>query len=154
MDRLLKSFLAGLAGTLAHLTLSCLKSQLGILPAFQPYDELQRGLAALTGASVSVPIGYALTFVNGALIWGFVFARLFRWLPGRTPLRKGLFFAFCAWAVSGIVFFPAMGRGPFAWGLGLGAGPALLMLVMLSVYSCTMSFVWSALTHPAGARRP
>lgn len=145
MVRLLKSFVAGFAGTLAQMTLSYLKARLGILPEFQPYDEFQRALQALTGASVSPSLAYALTFVNGAVIWGFVFARLYRRLPGRTPLRKGLFFALCAWIGSGLVLLPFMGLGPFALRAGLGVRPALFMALGLCVYSCVMSFAYRAL---------
>ncbi|HMN70411.1 MAG TPA: hypothetical protein PKA55_00940 [Rhodoblastus sp.] len=145
MARLLKSFLAGFAGTLAQMTLSFLKTRLGILPEFQPYEQFQRALKALTGASLSPSLAYALTFINGAVIWGFIFARLYRWLPGRTPLRKGLFFALCAWLGSSLVLLPFMGLGPFALGAGLGFGPALFMAVGLTVYSCVMSFAYHAL---------
>lgn len=145
MLRLLKSFLAGFAGTLAQMTLSFLKTRLGILPEFQPYEHFQGALKALTGASISPLLAYALTFVNGALIWGFVFARLYRRLPGRTPLRKGLFFALCAWIGSGLILLPFMGLGPFGVGAGLGVRPAIFMALALSMYSCVMSVAYHAL---------
>jgi hypothetical protein len=153
-DRFFRSVLAGFAGTTAHVVLMFVKDRLHILPAFQPYDEFQHGLSMLTGTSVSAPVAWLLTFLNGAVLWGFVFGRVYRALPGATPLRKGLFFALCAWVVSGFVFFPLMGRGPFAIGLGLGSKPAALMLVMLSVYSLSMSFAYHALMRRAGAVRP
>lgn len=142
---ILKSFAAGLAGTAAHLVLMFLKDRLGLLPQFQPYEEFQRGLSMLLGSHVSPATAMALSFVNGALLWGFIFGRAFPYLPGRGPLAKGLFFAACAWTISGLVFFPLMGRGLFASGLGLGAQPAALMAVMLSAYCLAMSFAWSAL---------
>jgi hypothetical protein len=154
LRNLLGSFVAGLAGTAAHVVLMLLKTQLGLVPQFQPYAELQRGVALLTGATPSPTAVYLLTFVNGALVWGFVFGRIFRFLPGVTPLRKGLFFAFCAWTISGLVMFPLLGRGPFAWNLGLGTAPAALMLVMLSVYSLAMSFSYAALAGRDGISRP
>ena len=145
MGRLLKSFLAGLAGTLAQMTLSFLKMRLGILPEFQPYDHFQRALQAATGAAVSPWLAWALTFLNGAVIWGFIFARIYTRLPGRDWLRKGLFFALCAWLGSGLLLLPFMGLGPFAMGAGLGAGPALFMAAGLTIYSCVMSFAYHAL---------
>ncbi len=145
MGRLLKSFLAGLAGTLAQMILSFLKVRLGILPEFQPYEHFQRALQAATGAAVSPWLTYALTFVNGALIWGFVFARIYTHLPGRDWLRKGLFFALCAWIGSGLLLLPFMGLGPFALRAGLGVGPALFMAAGLTIYSCVMSFAYHAL---------
>lgn len=143
---ILKSFAAGLAGTAAHVVLMFLKDRLGLLPQFQPYEEFQRGLSMLLGSNVSPAAAMALSFVNGALVWGFIFGRVFPWLPGRGPLAKGLFFAACAWTVSGLVLFPLLGRGPFATGFGLGAAPATLMAVMLSAYCLSMSFAWDSLT--------
>ena len=145
MVSVLKSFLAGLAGTLAQMTLSFVKVRLGILPEFQPYESLQRALRDATGAAMSPWLAWALTFVNGALIWGFIFARIYTRLPGRTWLPKGLFFALCAWVGSGLLLLPFMGLGPFALGAGLGVGPALFMAAGLTIYSCVMSFAYSAL---------
>ena len=154
LSPLLRSLLAGLAGTCAHFALMFLKTRLDIVPGFQPYAELQRGVALATGASLSAPLAYALTFFNGAVVLGLVFGRIFRRLPGQTPLAKGLFFALCAWAAAGCVMFPLLGRGPFAWGLGLGFAPAILMLVMLSVYSLAMSYAYAVLTEHGGVSRP
>jgi hypothetical protein len=42
--RLLKPVIAGLAGTLVHLRFMYLKSRLGLLPSFQPYQSLQASL--------------------------------------------------------------------------------------------------------------
>lgn len=145
MVRLLKSFLAGFAGTLAQMTLSFLKTRFGILPEFQPYEHFQATLKALTGTAISPPLAYLLTFVNGALIWGFIFARLYRWLPGRSPLRKGLFFALVAWTGSGLILLPFIGLGPFALGAGLGIRPAIFMGLTACVYSCAMSLAYHAL---------
>mgnify|MGYP000983251325 CR=1 FL=1 len=86
---LLKSFAAGLAGTAAHLVLMLLKDRLGLLPQFQPYQEFQRGLSMLVGAELPPAVAIALSFVNGALVWGFIFGRAFPYLPGRGPLAKG-----------------------------------------------------------------
>ncbi len=148
---LLKLLLAGLAGTAAHLLLMFAKDRLGLLPEFRPYDEFQRGLSMLVGKDVPAPVAWALGFANGALVWSFVFGRVVGFLPGRTPWEKGLSFASCAWLVSGLVFFPLMGRGPFALDLELGLAPAALMAVMLGVYSLALSYGWTALNGRAGA---
>jgi hypothetical protein len=142
---LLKPFLAGLAGTAAHLLLMFAKDRFGVLPEFRPYDEFQRGLSLLVGADVPASIAWALGFANGALVWSFVFGRVVRYLPGRAPWEKAVFFASCAWLVSGLVFFPLVGRGPFALGLELGLAPAALMAVMLCVYALALSYAWAAL---------
>ena len=47
----------------------------------------------------------------------------------------------------GLVFFPLVGRGIFAVELGLGAAPAILLLLMLLTYSVTMSRVYHFLNR-------
>ena len=113
---------------------------MGILPEFQPYVHFQHARQAATGAAVSPWLAWALTFINGAVIWGFVFARIYRWLPGRDWLRKGLFFALCAWIGSGLALLPFLGLDPFGLAANLGFGPALFMAAGLTIYSCVMSF--------------
>jgi hypothetical protein len=41
-------------------------------------------------------------FVNGAVICGFVFGQAYRFLPGKKPWQKGVFFGVCAWIVTGL----------------------------------------------------
>jgi len=48
------------------------------------------------------------------------------------------------WLFMGLIFFPAIGLGPFAVRVGLGLGPALLSLVMLQTYSIVLGTVYAA----------
>jgi len=45
----------------------------------------------------------------------------------------------------GLIFFPVIGLGPFAFGAGLGIAPALLSLAMLLTYSLVLGTVYAAL---------
>jgi hypothetical protein len=119
----------------------------GPLPEFQPNEDIQRALAELMGTEIHPSVAWLLLFVNFAVIWSFVFGQTYRFLPGKGPLQKGVFFGVCAWAVMGFVFFPLVGRGIFAIGLGAGIEPAILMLVSLLTYSVTMSFVYHFLNR-------
>jgi hypothetical protein len=92
-------------------------------------------------------VAWILLFLNGAVIWGFVFGQAYRFLPGKRPWQKGVFFGLCAWALMGFVFFPLVDRGIFAVALGHGIAPAVLMLGMLLTYSVTMSFVYNFLNR-------
>ena len=47
-----------------------LKSQAGLLPAFQPYESLQATLGHLTGGEVHPIVPWALSFLNGSTILG------------------------------------------------------------------------------------
>lgn len=146
LRNLLSSFLAGTGATLVHVTLMAAKHRAGILPGFEPYDDMQRLLASASGWSLEPPWSWLLPYVNGALVLGFVFGRLFVYLPGRGAIAKGAAFGLAAWLAMGLGFLPLAGRGLFAAGLGLGAGPAALSLAMLMIYAIVMSLLYAGLT--------
>ncbi len=145
LARIRNSLVAGLCGAAVHALLSLVHRRSGPLPGFQPGDDVRLFVSGLIGTEIHPALASLLLFVNAALIWGFLFGRLYRFLPGNGPWRKGAFFAVCAWGAMGLVFFPLVGRGPFAWRLGLGATPAALMLAMFLAYGLTMSFVYDLL---------
>jgi Family of unknown function (DUF6789) len=141
--------IAGLCGSIVHFLFMSLKARLGLLPAFQPYQSFQAALSHWVGASVPAIVPWVLTFLNGMTVLGFLFARTHRILPGRSGVAKGVIFGVIGWLLMGLIFFPLIGLGPFASGTGLGAGPALLSLVMLLTYSVVLGTVYVALEAPA-----
>jgi len=146
LRNLASSLLAGAGATLVHAALMAVKHRAGILPGFEPYDDVQRFLASVTDWSLEPPWSWLLPYINGALLFGFVFGRLFVHLPGRTAIAKGTAFGFAAWLAMGFGFFPLAGRGVFAWKLGLGALPAALSFAMLMLYAIVMSLLYARLT--------
>jgi hypothetical protein len=149
LRNLISSLLAGFGATTVHIALMAIKHRAGILPGFEPYEDLQRLLSSLTAQSIEAPYSWLLPYINGALILGFVFGKLFIHLPGRTAVAKGAAFGFAAWLVMGLGLLPLAGRGMFASGLGLGALPAALMLAMLMLYAIVMSLLYAWLTAPS-----
>jgi hypothetical protein len=141
-----KSIVAGTAGTLVHFLFMYSKAHSGLLPAFQPYQSFQAALSRLVGSDVPPFVPWALSFLNGMTILGFLFARSFQILPGHSGWTKGLTFGVIGWLFMGLIFFPLIGLGPFALGTGLGAGPALLSLAMLLTYSVVLGTVYAALS--------
>jgi hypothetical protein len=139
------AFIAGFCGTVAHSLLILVHSRSGPLPGFQPNEEIQRGLSWLVGTDVQPRVVWLLSFVNGAIVWGFVFGQSYRFLPGNSPWLKGVYFGVGAWLAMGLLFFPLVNRGIFAAKLGLGIAPAMLMLGALLAYSVTMSLVYDLL---------
>jgi hypothetical protein len=129
-----------------------LKSWLGWLPAFHPYEDLQQALSALVGSSVPAGIPWVLSFLNGAVVLGMLFGHLYRWLPGRSGAAKGFCFGVLGWIVMGVLFFPALGRGLFAVGVGLGPLPALFSLAMLLSYGMIMGIAYAALNRTSVAK--
>jgi hypothetical protein len=140
-----KAALAGLCGSAAHSLLMYLKSQAGLLPSFQPYTNLQMTLSHLVGSEIHSIVPWALSFLNGSTAVGFLFGRLYRWLPGNTGAIKGLIYGVFGWVIMGLLFFPMIGLGFFALRAGLGISPALFSLAMLLVYSVVMGIVYAAL---------
>ena len=140
-----KSLAAGLCGSAAHTGLMLLKSRMGWLPSFHPYEDLQQALSQFVGGSVHPLVPWALSFLNGAVVLGMVFGRSYRLLPGRSGAAKGFVFGVLGWIAMGVLFFPMLGRGLFATGAGLGLLPALFSLLMLLSYGIIMGIAFSAL---------
>jgi hypothetical protein len=152
-DWIWKSLVAGLCGSVAHSGLMFLKYRLGLLESFQPYEDLQRALSQLVGSSVHPLIPWAFSFLNGSVLLGFLFGRIYRWLPGQSGAAKGFVFGVLGWILMGLVFFPVLGRGVFASQAGLGLQPALFSLMMILTYSVIMGIAYAMLT-PGGAADP
>lgn len=144
-DWIWKSLVAGLSGTVIHFLFMYFKSRAGVLPSFQPYQSLQLALNRWVGTDVPAFVPWALSFVNGMAILGFLFSRGYEFLPGRTGATKGLSFGVVGWLFMGLIFFPLIGLGPFAHGAGLGIAPALLSLLMVQIYSLVLGTVYAAL---------
>ncbi len=127
---------AGLVGLTVHSILMLVKDAFAILPGFRPYEDFQRLLGGWTGDS----LGSILPYLTGAMIWGFLYARLHEHLPGRLFWTKGLAFAVIAWAAMTTGFFLLAGHGLLGLGLGYGLWPAALMFPMLAAFSLALSF--------------
>jgi hypothetical protein len=140
-----RSIFAGAAGSVVHFIFMYLKSRTGLLPSFQPYQSFQVALAQWVGTNVPAIVPWALSFLNGMTILGFLFARINQLLPGRSGVAKGVSFGFVGWIFMGLIFFPAIGLGPFAIDAGAGLRPALLSLLMLQAYSIVLGTVYGLL---------
>lgn len=153
--RLRNAVIAGICGMAAQSVLMAARHGLGILPAFQPYDDLQRGLAAWVGPAWAPALSWLLPMVSGAVIWSSIFAWAYDAIPARAALGKGLIVTIFAWLVTGLVILPALGHGVFAVRAGAGGWPALMMLVMLAAYCLTLSLVYGWLKRgEAGGTGP
>jgi hypothetical protein len=146
-----RSLAAGFCGSAAHSGLMFLKSQFDLLPSFHPYDDLQRTLSELVGSSVHPWVPWALSFLNGSIVLGFLFGRIYWLLPGRSGAAKGFVFGSLGWVVMGLLFFPMLGRGAFATQVGLGFLPALFSLLMVLSYSIMMGIAYSTMNRKSVA---
>ena len=145
-----RTIAAGLCGSLAHSLLMWLKSRAGWLPTFQPYKSLQTTLSSLVGADVHPAVPWLLSFLNGSILVGFIFGRVFWMLPGSSGAIKGTIFGLFGWMLMGLVFFPLLGLGAFAVNVGLGIAPSLFSLAMFMTYSVVLGVVYGALVSKQG----
>ena len=143
LDGIGKSIAAGLCGSVAHSGLMAAKAWAGLLPTFQPYDDLQNLLASLVGGTIHPSILWALSYFNGSVVLAFVFGRIYSILPGRSGALKGLTFGLLGWSAMGLVLFPLLGRGFFAAGTDLGLKPSLFSLAMVLTYSVKLGVAYS-----------
>jgi len=143
-DSIWKTIFAGLCGSIAHSLLMYFKSWTGLLPSFQPYENLQTTLSHVTGSAIHPVVPWLLSFLNGSTIISFVFGHVYRWLPGKTGAIKGITYGVLGWTVMGLVFFPLIGLGLFAFQVGDGISPALFSLAMLLTYSIILGIVYDA----------
>ena len=142
---LLRAIIGGACGSATHASLMWVKARFDILPEFQPYNDLQRTLASTIKTVVPQSLLWTMAFLNGAVVLSFIFHRTYSILPGHSWVAKGLVFGIIAWVFMGMVFFPLIGEGLFAFGVDQGALPALFSLVMLLVYASTLSAIYSGL---------
>jgi hypothetical protein len=137
-----KVAIAGLCGSVTHTLLMLVKTKLGILEAFQPYQSLQIALSYWTGEYVHPLLPWLISYVNGSTAAGFSFANFYRHLPGASGPIKGFIAGVLGWLMMDLIFFPLLGLGLFATHLGLGLWPALFSLGMMLAYSVVMGTVY------------
>ena len=146
-----KSVAAGLCGNAAHSSVMFLKRWMNWLPTFHPYQDLQLGLSHwLGGGPVHPAMPWAMSFVNGTLVLGILFRSTYHVLPGHNAVAKGFLFGIMGWIAMGLLYFPILGRGPFASDLGLGVLPAAFSLAMVLAYSTFMGIAFSVLHSEPG----
>jgi hypothetical protein len=142
-----KSLVAGLCGVIAHTSLIYIKVHSGWLPSFQPYEALQKTLSHLIGSNVPPIIPWVISYLNGMTIVGLLFGSSYKLLPGKHGITKGLSVGVLVWLIMGLVFFPLVGLGLFAWDVGLGFKPTLFSLAMVEAYSVVMGIVFALLNR-------
>ena len=142
-----KSVIAGLCGTIAHTLLVSFKIHAGWLPAFQPYEALQKTLSHHIGSNVPSIIPWIISYINGLTVIALLFGSSYKLLPGKHGITKGLSVGVLVWLIMGLVFFPLVGLGFFARDVGLGIKPALFSLAMVEAYSAVMGTVFAVLNR-------
>lgn len=140
--RLAVGLLGGALGGLAHLAAALAGDLIGLPDVFA------------SGWVVSAdPARWGAEAARGA-VWGVVLGLVLPWLPGRNPVRQGVFFALLPALWVGLVTFPGLEYGAF--GVRLGA----LTMVPVLLYHLVWGLVsgaalrWARETEHAPLSRP
>ncbi|UTF55476.1 DUF6789 family protein [Natronosalvus rutilus] len=121
---------AGLVGTLLMTVVLAVGVAIGVFH-LQAFTEL----AGLIGAPERASVGYALFVLAGSTVWPLLFLTIARYLPGRTPIARGLSFATIVTSgfllafytdQAGLALVGYVGLSILAhWAYGVGLGAAL-----------------------------
>src|SRR5450755_3287984 len=91
------SLVAGLCGSVVHSTLMATRDFVGFIPEFQPYDDIQRLLHSIIGKTSTSGVTWIIPLITGALFVGFVFGKIYVYLPGNNFIHKGTVFGILVW---------------------------------------------------------
>ncbi len=129
---------AALTFLFAHLGATILARGLGDGSWFAAL--VQNSLVDLAASSLYLSL--LLHFVIGITLAG-LYAVVVDRLPNGNHWTSGLWFSLLPWMASGLIFFPLMGAGLFAWGLGAGLLPIAGWLVLHLIYGSLLGFLYS-----------
>jgi hypothetical protein len=79
-SKIRNSLVAGLCGSIVHSVLMATRNFAGIIPEFQPYDDLQRLLTSIIGTTNFSGAALIIPFITGALFVGLVFGKTYPYL--------------------------------------------------------------------------
>lgn len=131
MNTYLRAMVAGFIATVVLSILMIAKSMMGIMPALDPVHML----SSMAHERMSMPdapmVGWVIHFMIGTVVWGILFALLYKSLPGKSPVVKGLVFSVFAWLLMMLIPMPMSGAGLFGMNLGIMAPVMTLMLHLI-----------------------
>lgn len=138
-----QSMLANLAATIVLSLLMVVKSMMGLMPQLDIITMLS---SMMNGPAAFGWVGH---FMIGVVVFGFAFAFLHKFIPGKTNLVKGIVFAVGAWAMMMIAIMPMAGAGLFGMKLGMAAPVMTLMLHV--IYGVVLGLTFEKLTSGSRA---
>lgn len=143
MNIYLRGMLAGFSGTVALSLMMMLKAMMGVMPGLNVIHMLAGMAHQHMGMPATPMIGWLAHFLIGTVVWGLLFAALYRRLPGGSALVKGLVFGVLAWLAMMLVPMPMAGAGLFGMHMGMMA-PVMTLLLHL-VYGAVLGAVFGRL---------
>jgi uncharacterized membrane protein YagU involved in acid resistance len=145
-NRIYKGIFAGFIATVALSALMILKTEVGMSPQMNAIKMLSSMAHGFMGTPAIPVVGWLLHFIIGSILWGILFAILFKRIPGQTPAIKGLIFGTAAWLLMMIMVMPMAGAGLF--GIHLGIGASIATLVLHWIFGAVLGSMYGKLTTP------
>lgn len=133
MGNISRGVVAGLVGTAALSLLMVMKSMMGLMPEL----DVIRMLGEMM--QVPAPAAWMIHFMIGA-VWGLSFVLLYRWIPGRSAVVKGMVLLTGTWLLMMLMVMPMAGAGLFGMQLGMMA-PVMTWMLHL-VFGAVMGLVY------------
>ena len=149
MNTYLRGIVAGFVATVALSILMMLKSMMGMMSGLNVIHMLSGMAHGMLGMPASPMVGWVLHFIIGTLLWGIGFAILYRHLPGKGAVARGIVFGIGAWLLMMLVPMPMAGAGLF--GMKMGMMAPVMTLVLHLIWGAVLGAVYAALDRPATA---
>jgi len=128
---------AGLAATMVLSMIMVAKGMMGLMPELNV-------IGMLSSMMNSVPVvGWIVHFMIGMLAWGLGFVAVYRYLPGKTDIAKGIGFGVAAWVMMMLLIMPMAGAGLF--GLKMGMMTPVMTLMLHAIYGAVLGYVFGKL---------
>jgi uncharacterized membrane protein YagU involved in acid resistance len=143
MNTYVRSMLAGFVATVVLSSLMLIKAGMGLMPQFNAIAMLTGMAHRMMGMPASPMVGWLAHFLIGTVLWGVLFALLYRVLPGATALVKGLSFSVLAWLLMMLLPMPMAGAGLF--GLKLGLMAPVMTLILHLIWGAVLGYVYGRL---------
>lgn len=147
MNRYLRAMIAGFAATVVLSVLMLMKSMMGLMPGLNVIQMLTGMAHGMMGLPVNPAVGWVLHFLIGTVLWGVGFALLYKALPGKGPVVKGIVFGVLAWLLMMLIPMPMAGAGLF--GMKMGMMAPVMTLVLHLIWGAVLGATFGGLDRSA-----
>jgi len=147
MNVYLRGMIAGFVATVVLSVLMLIKSMMGVMPELNLIQMLAGMAHDIMGLPANPAVGWVSHFLIGTVLWGIVFAMLYKSLPGSGPMVKGIALGVLAWLVMMSIPMPMAGAGLFAMKFGMMA--PVMTLVLHLIWGAVLGATFGGLSRSA-----
>ncbi|MDE2307173.1 MAG: hypothetical protein KGJ97_02645 [Xanthomonadaceae bacterium] len=147
MNTYVRAMIAGFVATVVLSILMFIKSMMGVMPGLDVVHMLSGMAHQMMGMPDSPMVGWVMHFMIGTVVWGVLFALLFKVLPGSGAVAKGVAFGVLAWLLMMLIPMPMAGAGLFGMHMGMMA-PAMTLVLHL-IWGAVLGATFGALGRSA-----